>query len=137
MTTAGYSKTPLLKKLGLKTTHKLLLINEPPDYHKLIEADISEQLCKKNETPDFIHFFVKNKIELATAIKKIKPFYKKKSTIIIWVSWLKKSSGLSSDVDEDVIRNLALQNDLIDVKVCAVSNIWSGLKLVVPLKKRL
>jgi len=55
---------------------------------------------------------------------------------VIWVSWYKKSSGIATDVTEDVIRNYALKNNLVDVKVCAVSEVWSGLKLVVPLAKR-
>ena len=61
---------------------------------------------------------------------------KKNTSVIIWVSWYKKSAGIITDLTEDVIRQFALQNGLVDVKVCAVTNIWSGLKLVVPLKKR-
>lgn len=67
-------------------------------------------------------------------MKKIKK--NMKPTAIIWVSWYKKSAGIPTDITEDVIRNYALRNDLVDVKVCAVSDIWSGLKLVVPLAKR-
>ena len=75
-------------------------------------------------------------------MKKLQPICKKNPAIIIWVSWYKKSAlrqaqgKLSSDVTEDTIRNYALKNDLVDVKVCAVSDVWSGLKLVVPLAKR-
>ena len=86
--------------------------------------------------PDLIHLFVKKKTEFEAEMKKIKKKMKMKSATIIWVSWYKKSSGISTDVTEDVIRNYALQNDLVDVKVCAVSDVWSGLKLVVPLAKR-
>jgi hypothetical protein len=69
-------------------------------------------------------------------MKKMKKVISQNPKIVIWVSWYKKSSGKVTDLTEDVIRNFALQNDLVDVKVCAVSDLWSGLKLVVPLSKR-
>jgi len=137
MAAAGYSGTPLLKKLGINPNHKLLLINEPDNYFDLLESNVTEQLCKKNETPDLIHLFSKNTKEFEHEMKKIIPIIKRNPNITIWVSWYKKSAGIATDIAEDVIRNFALGNDLVDVKVCAVSDIWSGLKLVVPLKKRL
>jgi hypothetical protein len=133
---AGYSGTPLIKKLGIKPESKVLLINPPVDYFDLLETDISDQLCKKKETPDIIHLFVKNNNEFETEMKKLKPIYKKISNVTIWVSWYKKTARIPTDITEDVIRNYALKKDLVDVKVCAVSDIWSGLKLVVPLSKR-
>lgn len=136
MPTAGYSGTPLLKKLGVMPSMKVLLINQPPDYFDLLEADVREQFCKKNETPDFVHLFVKNEKEYLSEMKKLKPIYKKNTKIMIWVSWYKKSAKIPTDVTEDVIRDYALLNDLVDIKVCAVSDIWSGLKLVVPVAKR-
>jgi hypothetical protein len=69
-------------------------------------------------------------------MKKLKTVCKKNPSVAIWVSWYKKSAKTPTDVTEDVIRNYALKNDLVDIKVCAVSNIWSGLKLVVPVKLR-
>jgi hypothetical protein len=69
-------------------------------------------------------------------MKKLKPLIKKNTTVIIWVSWYKKAAKIATDITEDIIRNYALKNDLVDVKVCAVSDIWSGLKLVVPVSKR-
>ena len=131
---AGYSGTPLLKKLGIKEEMKILLIGEPKDYYNLLDADIASQLCKRNETPDLVHLFVKTNKEFEAEIKKLKKNIK--PTTIIWVSWYKKSAGIPTDITEDVIRNYALKNDLVDVKVCAVSDVWSGLKLVVPLAKR-
>ena len=132
---AGYSGTPLLQKLGIKEDMKVKLIGEPMNYFDLLEKDIAFQfLQKKNETPDFIHLFAKTKNNFEAEMKKIKKITK--TTTIIWVSWYKKSAGIATDITEDVIRNYALQNDLVDVKVCAVSDIWSGLKLVVPLAKR-
>jgi pimeloyl-CoA synthetase len=133
---AGYSGTPLIKKLGIKPGMKLLLINQPHDYYSLIETNIDDQLCKKNETPDFVHLFVKAIKEFEAEMKKLKVVSKKNTAITIWVSWYKKSAKIQTDVTEDVIRNYALKNDLVDLKVCAVSDVWSGLKLVVPLKKR-
>jgi hypothetical protein len=133
---AGYSGTPLLKKLGIKPETKVWLVNHPNDYFKWLEADINDQVCKKNELPDFIHLFVTSTKEYENQMKKLKPVYKKNTAIMIWGSWYKKAAGIPTDVTEDVIRNYALKNDLVDVKVCAVSEQWSGLKLVVPLAKR-
>ena len=136
MATSGYSGTPLLNKLGIKPGLKILLLYKPPDYFELLEADITEQLCTQNETPDFIHLFVtKNKV-FEAEMKKLQPFCRKNPAIVIWVSWYKKSAKIPTDITEDTIRNYALKNNLVDVKVCAVSDIWSGLKLVVPLSKR-
>ncbi|TMI66304.1 MAG: DUF3052 domain-containing protein [Bacteroidetes bacterium] len=136
MATAGYSGTPLLKKLGIKPEMKLLLINQPDDYYKLIEVNLDEQLCKKNETPDLIHLFVQSQKEFLSEMKKMKSLIRKNTSITIWVSWYKKAKRIETDITEDVIRSYALQNNLVDVKVCAVSDIWSGLKLVVPVAKR-
>jgi hypothetical protein len=136
MTTVGYSGTPLLKKLGLKPEMKALVINKPVDYDKLLGADISEQHVKKDEVPDFVHVFAKNVNEFEIEMKKLKPACKHNPNITIWVSWYKKAAKIETDITEDVIRNYALKNDLVDVKVCAVSDIWSGLKLVVPVAKR-
>ena len=69
-------------------------------------------------------------------MKKINSLVKKNTSVIIWISWYKKSAGIATDVTEDVIRSYALRNNLVDVKVCAVTDVWSGLKLVVPLKLR-
>ncbi|MBK7292069.1 MAG: DUF3052 domain-containing protein [Chitinophagaceae bacterium] len=134
--TAGYSGTPLIKKLGIKPTMKISLINQPDNYYELLSTDLADQLVTGNETPDFVHLFVKSNKEFESAMKKLKSVCKKNTAITIWVSWYKKSAKIPTDVTEDVIRNYALQNDLIDVKVCAVSDVWSGLKLVVPLSKR-
>lgn len=133
---AGYSQTPLLKKLGIKPDHKLLLIDEPGDYFDLLTIDLKHQLVAKNEIPDLVHLFAKNKNEFDRGIKKIKTFVAKNPNITIWISWYKKSAGIPTDITENDIRSVALTNGLVDVKVCAVSELWSGLKLVVPLKLR-
>jgi hypothetical protein len=136
MATAGYSGTPLIKKLGITPEMKLLLINQPEDYYELVEVNLKEQLIKKNEIPDLVHLFVRNQREFIAGMKKLVPIIKKNTALVIWVSWYKKASKIDTDITEDVIRNYALQNGLVDVKVCAVSDVWSGLKLVVPLAKR-
>jgi hypothetical protein len=134
MVTTGYSGTPLLKKPGIEANSRILLIHEPSNYFELPEKDITTQLCKKNEQPDLIHLFAKTNKEFETAMKKLKTLIKPATSI--WVSWYKKSAGIPTDITVDAIRNYALQNGLVDIKVCAVSDIWSGLKLVVPLAKR-
>jgi hypothetical protein len=136
MVTSGYSGTPLLKKLGIKPEMKILLINKPDNYFKLLERDINKQSIKKSEVPDLIHLFVKTVKEFDVEMKKLKPFCKQNPNITIWVSWYKKAAKMPTDIKEDTIRNYALMNDLVDVKVCSVSEIWSGLKLVVPVAKR-
>jgi hypothetical protein len=133
---AGYSGTPLLKKLGIKPEMKVMLIRQPDDYYELLDLNISEQLCRKGQTPDFIHLFAKNNRVFENEMKKLKPVIKSNPSVTIWISWYKKSAKIPTDITEDTIRNYALKNDLVDVKVCAVSEIWSGLKLVVPLAKR-
>jgi plasmid replication initiation protein len=133
----GYSDTPLLKKLGIKENARILLLNVPggnDGYWKLIDKDCTLQLCKKNETPAFIHLFATSQKEFYQIFSKIEK--RLKNDVIVWVSWYKKSSGIVTDMNEDFIRNFALQNNLVDVKVCAVTNEWSGLKLVIPVGKR-
>ena len=136
MPAAGYSGTPLMKKLGIKPESKLLLVNAPNDYFQLLEADVSDQKIGKNEVPDLVHLFIKSNKEFEAEMKKLQSHINKNRNIVIWVSWYKKSAGIATDVTEDVIRNYALKNGLVDVKVCAVSDIWSGLKLVVPVAMR-
>jgi len=136
MATAGYSNTPLIKKLGIKEDSKVLLLNPPPDYFTLLNSRLDGQLCAKGETPDIVHLFVTSQQEYETLLRSLKPFCKKKPAIAAWVSWYKKSAGIPTDVTENSIRNYALQHDWVDIKVCAVSEQWSGLKLVVPVAKR-
>ena len=136
MALTGYSGTPLIKKLGIKPEMKVLTINKPDDYYKLLEVDINDQSCTINEIPDLIHLFVKSVKEFESEMKALKSVYKKNSTVTIWISWYKKAAKIPTDINDDVIRNYALKNDLVDVKVCAVSDIWSGLKLVVPVATR-
>lgn len=133
---AGYSGTPLAKKLGIKASAKVMLINAP-DYYLQLFTDMPPEVYFVDNTGikiDLIHFFTKSQDEFLTNLpqlmKQIKP------DGIIWVSWPKKASKVVTDITEDVIRNFALTIGLVDIKVCAVDEIWSGLKLVIPVKDR-
>ena len=133
---AGYSGTPLIKKLGIKPETKILLLNAPDNYAELLDTDIRHQLITRKSVPDIVNLFAKNNAAFIAGMKTILPLYKKNPAMVTWVSWYKKSSGISTDLTEDVIRNFALAHDLVDVKVCAVSEVWSGLKLVMRVEKR-
>ncbi len=133
---AGYSNTPLIKKLGIAQGSKVLLLDIPDDYFDLLEVNIRSQLVTGNEIPDLVHVFARSKKELLARHKQLKKICTSNPQVIIWVSWYKKSSGIATDLTEDLIRKYALENDLVDIKVCAVSTEWSGLKLVVPRAKR-
>jgi len=136
MNSTGYSGTPLAKKLGIKEGFKIRLVN-PPAYYFDLFTDMPECISivtdietKKN----FIHYFATMAKNLENDITLLKDEIEKDG--IIWVSWYKKSSKIPSDITENFIRNLALSNGLVDIKVCAVDEVWSGLKLVIPVKDR-
>ena len=136
MAMAGYSGTPLLKKLGMAPGMKILLLHPPANYYELLEMDISNQLCTKREIPDLVHMFATNNQIFESCMKSISSFRKKNPRIMVWVSWYKKGTKILTDITEDSIRIFALKHDWVDIKVCAVSEVWSALKLVVPLNKR-
>lgn len=136
MKSAGYTGTPLAKKLGFKEGFKVRIANRPDHYFDLFE-DLPKTIEFRNEKKskkDFIHYFTKQARELERDIIHLKNEIVANG--IIWISWPKKSSKIVTDITEDVIRNLALENGLVDVKVCAVDEVWSGLKLVIPVKDR-
>lgn len=136
MSVVGYSGTPLLKKLGIKPEMKVLVLNMPKDYMALLESDVSSQFVLPKQMPDLVHLFSKDSSSFKAGMKTIMAISKLNTSVVIWVSWYKKSAGIGTDMTEDLIREFALKNGLVDVKVCAVSNEWSGLKLVVPVSKR-
>jgi hypothetical protein len=136
MKASGYSRTPLARKLGLKEGYIISVINSP-DYYFQLFTDLPDKLeivdnagLKKNG----IHYFVKEQKQLLKDIRQLKAQMKQDG--MIWISWPKKASKLASDVTEDVIREIALENGLVDIKVCAVDEVWSALKLVIPVKDR-
>lgn len=128
---AGYSGTPLSKKLGISAGARVRVLNPPPDYQRLLEplpADVRFGAGDRPK-PDLVHIFVVDRAELGPALVDLR-----KNTdpaVPVWVSWPKKSAKVPTTVTEDVIRELALPLGYVDIKVCAVSAIWSGLKLVV------
>ena len=136
MALAGYSGTPLFRKLGLKEGLKLRLVGAPADYFGWLEMDVSGQLCPAGDVPDWVHVFAVSGKVFEREMKALAAVWRKNPQVVIWVSWYKKSSGKSTDLTEDVIRGYALANGLVDIKVCAVSQDWSGLKLVVPVRNR-
>ena len=115
---------------------KVLLINSPADYFELLGHNITPQLCRSHETPDFVHLFARDRKEYETAMKKVLAWSTKNRQLMVWVSWYKQIARIATDITENDIRNYALQHGLVDIKVCAVSEIWSGLKLVVPKSQR-
>jgi|SRR6185437_14520236 len=132
----GYSGTPLAKKLGIKNGFTIRLIGTPDHYLNLFTdwpTDIHVS-ARKNEQKNLIHFFTKDSSELHKMLPELKKEIVANGTI--WVSWPKKSSKVVTDVSENMIRDLALNIGLVDVKVCAVDEVWSGLKLVIPVKDR-
>jgi hypothetical protein len=136
MKTAGYSGTPLSKKLGLKPGFKIKLINLP-DYYYTLFTDLPTDL-KEIESPkikkDLIHYFTNDAAQLNRDIEQLKNEIEVNG--MIWISWYKKSAKMKTDLDENTIRDIALNKGLVDVKVCAVDEKWSALKLVIPLKDR-
>lgn len=133
---AGYSSTPLYKKLGIKKDFKVKLLNPPVNYPELI-GEIAGKITVENRAIkdlDLIHLFTNSATELEEVLPQLKKLIKKDGTI--WVSWYKKSSGKATDITEENIRETALAIGLVDVKVCAVDEEWSGLKLVYRLKDR-
>ena len=136
MSTSGYSKTPLAKKLGIKEGYIIMVINEPVYYFDLftdLPAGITIKKSGKHYK-NFVHLFATDAKELKRMIPKLKKELHQDG--IIWVSWPKKSVKAATDVTENLIREIAISNGLVDVKVCAVDEVWSGLKLVIPLKYR-
>lgn len=127
---AGYSGTPLAKKLGIKEGHKLLAVNAPANYRELLEPLPPVQFVSKPDAKtDVVHLFVLQKKELERALVRYRKVLKPEAAV--WVSWPKKSAKIETDVTEDVIREVALPLGFVDIKVCAVDETWSGLKLVV------
>jgi len=128
---AGYSGTPLAKKLGIKPDSRVFLAKAPHDYRKLLEPLPSsvEFVTKLDRTINLVHVFSTRKADLAKSLAG----YRKQldAEAAVWVSWPKKAAKVSTDITEDVIRDVALPLGFVDIKVCAVDAVWSGLKLVV------
>lgn len=134
---AGYSRTPLAQKLGIKPGQKVATIGAPAGYEELLTPlpeGVSFTTRIAAEAP-FIHLFVKERRTLEKELKRLRRLVA--NTGILWVSWPKKSSGVATDITEDVIRDVCLPLGFVDVKVCAVDETWSGLKLMIRRENRL
>ena len=127
---AGYSGTPLAKKLGIKAASRIFLSGPPTNYLELV-APLPEGTVfvpKVDGQTDIVHVFTFRKVDLKKALRALATSLKKDGAV--WVSWPKKTSKVQTDVTEDSIRDIALPLGFVDVKVCAVDDVWSGLKLV-------
>ena len=133
---AGYSGTPLPQKLGIKPGLTVVAINPPANYRRLLgqipdSVTFSERLKSGSS---FVHLFTSRRSEIQKKMSILRD--KISDNGAIWVSWPKKSSGISTDVTEDVIREIALPFGFVDIKVCAVDQTWSGLKLMIRRENR-
>ena len=125
----AYSSTELLKKLGIKPGFSVAVFNEPDGYWDWLSPLPENVIIKsKGKEFDFVHLFVKENKAFEKEYKAKKMMLKKDG--MLWVSWPKKASKVETDLNENIIRDFALKNGLVDVKVCSVNDVWSGLKLV-------
>ncbi|MGA9473326.1 MAG: DUF3052 domain-containing protein [Terriglobales bacterium] len=132
----GYSGTPLPKKLGIKDGFRVALLHAPAD----VKTELSDSFknCSLLKPAagalDFAFLFAKSRagleLDLMPAARALAP------AGMLWISWPKKSSGVASDLDENIVRQSGLDAGLVDIKVCAVTDVWSGLKFVIPVKNR-
>jgi len=131
----GYSGTPLVKKLGIKPGSNIVFVNAPSDYAKELDLPPDVFANSRSGKPlDFAQLFVKSENELT---KQFSRYAKRLNPAgMLWVSWPKKSSGVSTDLSENIVRDIGLAAGLVDVKICAVNQVWSGLKFVFRLKDR-
>ena len=122
---AGYSGTPLLKKLGIKDVDRVLIANAP----KALPEELRATKSNSRGEVEFGLLFLQSQAELKRDWSKISARIVPDG--MLWIAWPKKASGVVTDLTEDVIRNFVLKTEFVDVKVCAIDDIWSGLKLVI------
>lgn len=135
----GYSGTPLVKKLGFKAGHVAVLLGDDGSIRAAVGevpdgVDVQGTLPWRAGTVDIVLAAVTSKSDLVKVLPKAARAMKVDGKV--WVCWPKKASGVATDLTEDVVRAVGLERGLVDVKVCAVTAVWSGLKFVVPLKSR-
>lgn len=133
---AGYSKKSLVKKLGIKEGFKVAILNSPANYnHALGKLPENVAMVKNlNGRLDFIQFFTKESKELRSKFPNLKRALSENG--MLWISWPKGSSKTKTDLNENIVREIGLGNGLVDVKIAAIDEIWSGLKFVYRLKDR-
>jgi hypothetical protein len=135
--TVGYSRTPLGKKLGIKAGFKVVTIGAPVGYSDRLEPLPEEVDLAYTDisSADLIHVFTNSRNELFGVLSKYRHLIKQEG--VIWVSWYKKSAKLPTEITEDLVREAALPLGFVDIKVCAIDENWSGLKLVIRCENRL
>lgn len=128
---AGYSATPLVRKLGIKPQSEVLLVGAPEGYRDLLGSlpEGTRFAARLSGSTDLVHYFSARRDELEKALRTFRATMK--PTAVLWVSWPKKSSRVPTDITEDTVRDVALPLGLVDIKVCAIDDVWSGLKLVI------
>lgn len=127
---AGYSGKPLIAKLGIKPGARIAILNAPAGYDRLL-GKLPPQVTRKTRaagTLDFIHFFTTERRDLERRFGALERALAPAG--MLWISWPKKASGMANDLTENVIREIGLSHQLVDVKVAAVDDVWSGLKFV-------
>lgn len=132
--TFGYSGTPLIKKLGIKPEARIQFVAAPKDFRDLLGPLPNKATIKREGTLDFAILFTKDKSALAVGFRGLRD--RLESNGMLWVAWPKKTSGVGTDLTEGIVRTYGLEAGLVDVKVCAIDDTWSGLKFVRRLKDR-
>ena len=132
----SHSKKPLAEKLGIKAGYMIMALNPPSDYVKILKKAGARLLVLQElrEVVDLMHIFTKDRTELEEKFPLMKQYLSQKGAL--WVSWPKRKSKYKCDLDENVVREIGLKNGLVDVKVCAIDETWSGLKFVRMLRNR-
>ena len=133
---AGYSGTPLVKKLGIKEGARVAFVNAPDDFQATLgELPADVKLMKATtKSVDLILFFVMSERILAREFSKLAQ--RLTTNGMIWIAWPKKSSGVKTDLTFERVQRIGLDSGLVDVKICAIDEAWSGLKFVYRLKDR-
>jgi hypothetical protein len=128
---AGYAGTPLAAKLGIRPGTRLLALAAPAGYRRLLAPLPAGLVFVRRLSPatDLVHLFVRERAALGRELPRLRA--QLRADAVLWVSWPKRAAGIATDVGEDAIRAVALPLGLVDVKVCAVDAVWSGLKLVI------
>ena len=132
--TFGYSGTPLISKLGIKPDARILFAFAPKGFRELLGPLPKAVVTAKTGVVDFAILFVKSKSALAAEFAPLRD--RLESNGMLWVAWPQKTSGVATDLTEGVVRDFGLESGLVDVKVCAIDDTWSGLKFVRRLKDR-
>jgi hypothetical protein len=131
---AGYSGTPLPKKLGIKEQFRVAFVDMPASVKSELRDALASCKVSARGPLDYVHLFVTSQTDLEKAFVRFRPQLAPAG--MIWISWPKKISGVSTDVTENDVRRIGLAVGLVDVKVCAVNEVWSGLKFVIRVKDR-